>query len=289
MNTLRGAVGLGALAVLLLATTGCQTAAERQLQEQVDHLNQVNMNYEKQVRELMSQVESSQMQLEMMQEDLRGRDEMIAALKEKLGQRPTGYDPLSVKQRQRLRAIAERIGGSLIGNRILLPGDFLFASGSWSLRPDAKRALGEISTELDPQREQLVLMLVGHTDNEPIKKLKAKGIHTNRELSLKRSMAVLEYMRDHGDYPRELMYPTGWGELKPLVSNDSKAGRAKNRRVELWIDPILSNLMAQSAITGVAPAGGAPAVLPPSDDTGGVIRVRPAGGGGAVRVEPFEK
>jgi flagellar motor protein MotB len=270
----RSLVWLGLVAGLSLGATGCQTAAERKLREEVDHLNAVNMQHVKETRELMDQIEQKETRVALLQEDLRGKEKMIETLKSRLENRPTGFvDPLGRKQRINLQRIAQRVGGDLVNNRIRLPGDFLFSSGSWSLKGSAKRALGEIAGELNTGGDGLVLMLVGHTDNEPIKKLKRKGIETNRELSLKRSLAVLEYLRDQATYPPELMYPTGWGALKPIASNDSAQGRARNRRVEIYIDPVASNINPISAISGVGPASGAPTVSPTAG--GATMRIKP--------------
>lgn len=250
-----GLVWVAILGLMLTLGTGCETQQERLLREEIDHLNQVNMNYEKEVRELMSQMEALRVASMQKDTEVDGLQRQVELLRDRLAKMPT-RDPLSEKQRRMLLAIARETGGELVGNRILLPGDFLFASGSWALKPSAQRTLKQISAVLDPEQQRLVLMLVGHTDNEPIKKLRKKNITSNRQLSLMRSLAVLNYLDKHASYPADLMYPTGWGELKPVASNKTASGRARNRRVEIYIDPILSNLTATSAIEGISTAEG---------------------------------
>jgi chemotaxis protein MotB len=99
-------------------------------------------------------------------------------------------------------------------------------------------------------------MITGHTDSDPVKHSRKKGIEDNRHLSVMRALNVLEEMKKHG-YPGELLYPTGWGELRPVSSNDSKQGKARNRRVEIYIDPAASGFFSNVAITDVArPVGG---------------------------------
>jgi flagellar motor protein MotB len=290
-GTARSLLLAGVLGLLAVAGAGCMnTEKVAQLQAEVDQLNQVNMIHERENRELMQQLEEQRMQLDMLRAELEGKNEQIDLLEQKLASRPRGLrDPLSEKQRRILRGIAESIGGELVENRILLPGDFLFASGSWGVRGEAKVHLRRIAEALQSEAQGLVLMLVGHTDNEPIKKLKKKGITSNRQLSLMRSLAVLNYLKSIG-YPAGDMYPTGWGDLKPIDTNETAQGRANNRRVEIFIDPLMSDLVAKSAISGVSVAGEEEyAPMPMSEEEEeAVIRMGPApaprrgdGGGGS--------
>jgi chemotaxis protein MotB len=241
---------LGALLV-----GGCNTQRVAELQEEVDRLNVIKMNYEKEVQDLMGRIEGQKVANLQIQEEVKGKQREIDLLMEKLRTVKPTQRVMSDEKYRMLRLIAQEIGGELVGNRILLPSDFFFRSGSWALQENAKQTLKQIADVLEPEQMRLVLMIVGHTDNEPIKKLKKKGIKSNRELSLKRAMAVLDYLTRYCNYPSELLYPTGWGELKPIASNSTPQGRRQNRRVEIYIDPDLSNLIKQSAITDVAPGG----------------------------------
>ncbi|MBN1257813.1 MAG: OmpA family protein [Planctomycetes bacterium] len=281
MKRIWGLAWIGILGILLLGTSGCmQTARIAELQEEVDRLNQTNMIYEKDRNELLQQIESAQMEkqkdLALLQTELAGKQREIEYLEERVRMAPPGgFGVLGDKTTANLRRIAQRIGGELVNNRILLPGDFLFASGSWALKPDAKHTLREIAGVLNEESQKPVLMIVGHTDNEPIKKLRTKGISSNRHLSLMRSLAVLRHLETECNYPAEAMYPTGWGELMPVASNDSAAGKMANRRVEIFIDPIMSRLTAVSAISGIEPEG-----YEPAGGGSSVINIEPAAGRG---------
>ncbi|MHC4870866.1 MAG: OmpA/MotB family protein [Planctomycetota bacterium] len=238
------------LSIALVVVSGCETEQVRKLKEENDRLNAINMEHIKETRSLLEQLELLKKEKQLGRQDLDGLNRQIEYLKNKLANRPRG-DVLTGAQRQKLLQIANAIGGELIGNRILLPGDFLFSSGSWIIKSGAKGMLKEMSAVLAP--ENFGLMVVGHTDNEPIKKLKKKGIKSNRHLSLIRALAVVDYLEKYCKYPSKLVYPAGWGELQPVASNSSKSGKAKNRRVEIYIDPDLSNLIVSSAIIDVAP------------------------------------
>ncbi len=164
----------------------------------------------------------------------------------------TGGRALSEKITQQLSALAEQFGGVVVGNRLELPGDFFFDSGRYDLNPNARAAIRRMSEILTG--ENLFLMVVGYTDNDPIRNpnLRNKGVTDNLHLSLLRAKSVVDELRKAG-YPPMMMYPTGWGELRPIVPNNDKASKKLNRRVDILIDPAASNIFGMSSITGVEP------------------------------------
>ena len=172
----------------------------------------------------------------------------------------TGGRGMSAKVAQQLSALAEQFGGVVVGNRLELPGDFFFDSGKHDLNPNARAAIRRMSEILSG--ENLFLMVVGYTDNDPIRNpaLRSQGVRDNLHLSLLRAKSVVDELRNSG-YPPLLMYPTGWGELRPIVPNSDKASKKLNRRVDILIDPAASNIFGMSAITGVEPAGPAPVAM----------------------------
>ncbi len=93
-----------------------------------------------------------------------------------------------------------------------------------SLRPDAQQVLDEVS-KLLTQNPSLRLSIEGHTDNT------GDATH-NRELSAARSRSVLGALVGLGIDPARLQ-SKGFGPDKPIASNGTDDGRAKNRRVEL--------------------------------------------------------
>jgi flagellar motor protein MotB len=105
--------------------------------------------------------------------------------------------------------------------------------------------------------ENLFLMVVGYTDNDPIRNptLRSRDIRDNLHLSLLRAKTVVDELRSAG-YPPLLMYPTGWGDMRPIVPNTDKASKKLNRRVDILIDPAASNIFGMSTITGMEPAVG---------------------------------
>ena len=78
------------------------------------------------------------------------------------------------------------------------------------------------------------ITIEGHTDNQPIK---YSGWKSNWELSTARATSVLHYLIDKESVVPERLSATGYGEYRPVVTNDTKEDRQKNRRVEVIILP----------------------------------------------------
>ena len=76
------------------------------------------------------------------------------------------------------------------------------------------------------------IRIEGHTDDLPIH---TSQYPSNWELSSDRAMRVLKYFEDQGSDPSKLA-AVGYAEHHPLVPNDSAENRAKNRRVEIFIE-----------------------------------------------------
>ncbi len=111
--------------------------------------------------------------------------------------------------------------------------EVLFDSGKAKIRPEAEGALGKVASVIQEKVADRDIGIEGHTDNEPIKQ---SGWKSNWELSTTRATSVLHLLEDKGVNPRQ-MVAAGYGEYRPVTSNDTAAGRQQNRRVEIVILP----------------------------------------------------
>ena len=109
----------------------------------------------------------------------------------------------------------------------------LFDSGKAQLRHSASRVLDKVAKVL-LQFPSQPIGVEGHTDDQPIK---VSGWESNKALSIARANAVVEYLVEHQKIDRSRFTPMGYGEERPIASNATAGGRAKNRRVELVIQP----------------------------------------------------
>ncbi|GHS90810.1 hypothetical protein FACS1894139_14100 [Planctomycetales bacterium] len=252
------------LAALLALGSGCS----RSLREENQELRNLATRYEQENQRLMAQLAAlrakpdgvNPAELARLEAEISQRDQKLVVLRNALGAMQ-GQMALTEQIERKLQQLADELGGELVGNRLLLPGDYFFASGRHDLMPDGKSALKRFADILGNDR--FMLMITGYTDDVPINHARKNGIRTNRQLSLLRALAVLEELHKNG-YPNELMYPTGWGELKPIAANNDSQGRQLNRRVEIYIDPAGSDLLSAAAITNVNAANGGYAPAQPA-------------------------
>lgn len=114
------------------------------------------------------------------------------------------------------------------GLRLILSDSVLFDSGSAILKDKAKEILSQVVPVI--KRVKNPISIEGHTDNIPIKNVRYPS---NWELSVARAMSVLVYMVDTHRVDPVRLSAAGYGEWRPIASNVTPEGRAKNRRVEI--------------------------------------------------------
>lgn len=107
---------------------------------------------------------------------------------------------------------------------------FLFPPGRTTLRPTAREFLDRIADfiKLNPCH----VRVLGHTDNLPIHN---RRFSSNWELSVSRAAAIMRYLMEKHAIPPQKLSAIGYGPHRPVASNDTPEGRAKNRRVEIEI------------------------------------------------------
>jgi chemotaxis protein MotB len=113
----------------------------------------------------------------------------------------------------------------------LLTDNVLFSSGQAELNPQGFPILGEIAKALSQDAIVNPVRVEGNTDDVPIH---SAQYPSNWELSTSRADAVLEFLLGHGIAPKRLS-ATGYGDVNPVASNGTPAGRASNRRVDIVI------------------------------------------------------
>ncbi len=118
--------------------------------------------------------------------------------------------------------------------KVSVNSELLFPSGGWEMSEGAKTSIAKIAAILAPHQTSQI-NVNGYTDSTPIGPGLAKqGITTNLILSQKRADNVMQYMISQG-VKSNLVSAHGFGESNPVASNDTPAGKAQNRRVELTV------------------------------------------------------
>jgi len=108
--------------------------------------------------------------------------------------------------------------------KLSVPADASFDIGRSELKPALRPVLDEVSRNLD---DAVRVTIVGHTDS-------SAGDAINGPLSLDRAEAVREYLVHHG-VRRGRLLVEGRGGRQPVASNATEAGRAANRRIEIFL------------------------------------------------------
>ncbi len=112
--------------------------------------------------------------------------------------------------------------------KIVLLEPVVFDSGDARLKTESAPQLVKLAEALGELPNPI--QIEGHTDDRPL----AKGgrYETNWELSAARAFAVMQFFARHGIRPQR-MSAIGYGEFRPVASNDTNDGRALNRRIEI--------------------------------------------------------
>jgi outer membrane protein OmpA-like peptidoglycan-associated protein len=136
------------------------------------------------------------------------------------------------------RTLRDQLAGTGVdvvrqGDNITLnmPEAITFGFDQSNLQPQFYPVLDRLAGTLQ-QYNQTIVEVAGHTDS--------KGTDQyNQALSMRRADSVANYLMSRG-LMRDRFIVTGAGESRPVASNDTDAGRAQNRRVEITLVPVRS-------------------------------------------------
>lgn len=119
-----------------------------------------------------------------------------------------------------------------------------FKSGRADIPEHYVKLIGDILGEMK-SRVNVRLHFVGHTDNVKLSGTSKKKYRNNTGLSRERAGTTAEYFQRALNLPPEAISYDGLGEIKPVATNKTRAGRANNRRVEVevWYDEIDEKLV----------------------------------------------
>ena len=142
----------------------------------------------------------------------------------------SGYymDTQEAKLRQQLEATGvrvQRIGDTI---KLIMPGNITFATNSSSLQPSFTDVLNSV-VQVVKEYDKTLLQINGYTDS-------TGSFEHNQKLAEDRANSVARFFLNSG-VAADRVRTAGMGPRDPIASNDSAAGRAQNRRVELSLIP----------------------------------------------------
>jgi chemotaxis protein MotB len=215
--------GLGCVvAVLAFSLTGCQNWEKRYQALDVEHQNLKGL-YENCVASL----DSSAAEKAQLSQQLTKSQQDLANLQKQLQQGKSASDATGFKVGD---VKVDQAAGTIT---VTLDNAILFQSGKASLLRATNSELDHIYSVLRERYSGRAIDVVGHTDSDPIRKTKDQW-KDNWELSAERALTVLRYLVDRGVQPSNIR-AVACGESRPVASNSSAAGKAKNRRCEIVV------------------------------------------------------
>ena len=122
---------------------------------------------------------------------------------------------------------------------ISLSDNMLYKSGSYEIADKASVTLSKIAKIITDYKDFEVL-IEGNTDNVPISKT---NIRNNWDLSALRASSVVQALQNNYGVDPKRLTAGGRGEYNPIASNDTEAGKIKNRRTQIIITPKLDQFM----------------------------------------------
>jgi len=145
------------------------------------------------------------------------------------------YDGLVKSLQKELKAGQIEVTQLRDGLRVNVSQDILFDSGSAALDKSGTAVLGKVATQLKKSGHQI--LVIGHTDNKPIRQTLAKQYPSNWELAGARAASVVRLFAQSG-LSSKRMLAVSVADSQPVASNKTEEGRSKNRRIEIRLRPV---------------------------------------------------
>ncbi|MFS2002997.1 OmpA family protein [Duganella sp. CT11-25] len=167
----------------------------------------------------LKQISRGQLKIDGSTVSLRGEVNNEATRQKLASNIATTLNPTyTVNNGLRVSAADQAILDTTLANRIVE-----FESGKAELTPAGRKILDEMTAALQKLKDRKV-EIIGHTDSAGLRA-------TNQGLSQARAEAVKGYLASHG-INGDLLTASGQGPDRPVASNDTADGRARNRRIE---------------------------------------------------------
>jgi chemotaxis protein MotB len=206
----------------LLRKAEAVAAAQRALETQVKALEEQNVQLQQQRDNLGQEVQRKDAQISQLQ---------------------STYDSLQEKLKAEINKGDIRLTQN--GGRISvdLVDKILFDSGQAAISPRGLEVLARVGAVLAKVDDKQI-QVSGHTDNTPITGTLTATFSTNWELSAARAVNVVKALAEQ-KVPSARMLAAGYGEFHPVANNANPQGRARNRRIEILLTPLIESKMAK--------------------------------------------
>jgi chemotaxis protein MotB len=206
---------------------------------QIDYLKSVNYQLLNSVNNMATLSAQESANLERSLESLSEKERQVRNLQDALNKKDSVmYALVSSLKGEFISADDEDIQIEVEKGAVFvsISDKMLFKSGNADLNKDARAILEKVAKVLNNQPDMEVLV-EGHTDNKAFKD--GAAIKDNWELSVQRAASVVRVLQNDYNVDPARMIAGGRSYYVPVASNDTKEGRAQNRRIKIIILPKL--------------------------------------------------
>lgn len=246
-------VGVG-----LVMSAGCVSSGQyKSLQEERDAIAGRNHDLQGQVSEANQKYEALQQEKSALEQQKAAVESEKAALADQLArldeqgkalgsqlqqneqeakQQKSTYDGLLASLKKELEAGQIQVQQMRDGLSVNVAQEILFASGSAALDKGGLEVLQRVADQLKQTNYQIVV--TGHTDNKPIGAGLVGRYPTNWELAGARAASVVRLFAGSG-IPAPRLLAVSMADARPVAPNDTPEGRARNRRIEIRMRPVV--------------------------------------------------
>ena len=179
----------------------------------------------------------------------------VADKSDQLAQLQGTYDALQDKMKAEIARgdiQLSRSGGKV---RVDLVDKVLFDSGEATISSRGAEVLQRVATVLASIDDKQI-QVSGHTDDSPISPKLTAQFPTNWELSAARATNVVRFLAEKGGVPGKRLVASGYGPYEPIATNNTAAGRARNRRIEILLTPLLESVPKNAVAMNTKPKSG---------------------------------
>lgn len=209
-------------------------------------LDQVQTEAQKTKKQLALDLEQAQAELAK-QKDLAASEKK--ALEQKLADQQLAMEKFKATTVQTDTQLEDRLKKELADKdvqisrlkdqlKVTVASEILFPSGSAELSQEGVDVLRKVASAANKSQDDV--QVEGHTDTDPIAPVLAQYYPTNWELSTARAAVAVRTLEATGMVPAARLSAVGYGDSRPVAPNDTKEGKAKNRRVEIVFTPTKS-------------------------------------------------
>lgn len=198
-------------------------------------------NYKSLLNSNMSENDKLNKQLALKKQELDAREKTITELQKIIDEQNAKVKKLFDNVKNALMGFnsdqltVREEGGKIY---VAMSDKLLFQSGKAEVNENGKEALGKLADVLNHQTD-IDVYIEGHTDSIPIKTAVYKD---NWDLSVIRATSVVRILTEIYNVNPLQIQPCGRGEFKPVDTNSTPEGKARNRRTEIIMAPRLDKL-----------------------------------------------